>query len=103
VEFSVFNQIIFSDKTFATIRPIALKPTPGVYVLMGLQMWFLTEPFAAVIPIANVWLVCGTALVATVVRIVGVLSGEFCRQYYSGCILSNNYHDSFHLFKQVKS
>jgi len=70
MKFSVFNQIVFSDKRFATIRPIALKPPPGVNVLMHLQVRLLPEPFAAVIPIADIWLIGGATVMATVVRIV---------------------------------
>ena len=62
----MLNEIVLSHKALATVGPIALKPPPGVNVLMCVQMGFRPEPFSAVIPIANVWLVCVTARVAPV-------------------------------------
>ena len=81
VEFSVLNQIVLPHETLATVGPIARMSSSGVNVPMSVQMRLLSEPFAAVFPIADVWLVCGAALMTIRVTIVRVFARQLSGHY----------------------
>lgn len=72
----MLDQVVLPDEALATVGPIARVPAPGVDVPVCVQMGFLTEPFATVIPIADIRLVCGAALVTVGVAITRVLARQ---------------------------
>lgn len=65
VHLLVLDQVVLANEAFAALRPIACKPPPGMYVLVCVQMGFLSEPFTAVLELTDIWLLVITTTALT--------------------------------------